>query len=416
VGQTISQKIIAAKAGRASVSPGEIVHVKPDLAMLYDWPGFDGLMKTINIDADRVAINIDHYFSPPNEQIAKLHRNFRSTAKKYGVEKFYDVGRSGIGFHLFAEKGHIRPGMLVVHADPHVSTLSALGAYCVGTGADIISVFLTGDIWLKVPETLKVNVEGAFPKGVTSRDLFEKIVADIGPDGAQGMVVEFCGPAIEAMSVASRMVLCNSVQYISAETAIIEPDQKIQDYLKDRTEKSWDGVKSDPDASYVRILNYDLATLEPMVVTPPDVFYVEPIQAVAGKKINQAIIGTCASGRIEDLQMVAHVLEGRQIARDVRMIVTPITPDTHAEAIQKGYIDTILKAGALVGPSTCEPCYGAFGQLLPGEVCISTGTLNIPGRLGSTEADIYMANPATVAASAIEGSITDPRPYLSERG
>jgi 3-isopropylmalate/(R)-2-methylmalate dehydratase large subunit len=406
---TISQKIIAAKCGRDEVVPGEIVQVEPDLVMLYDWPGFDGLMKTINIDPDRVALNIDHYFSPPNEQIAKMHRNFRNTVGKYGIKKFFDIGKTGIGFQLYAEEGLIRPGMLVAHADPHVSTLSAFGAYCVGIGSDVISIFMTGKTWLKVPETLRVHLTGTLPENVTSRDVFEQLVADIGPSGAIGQVVEFTGPGVAAMSMESRMVLCNSVQYLSAETAIIAPDDVTTAYLKGKTQEPWNPVFGDENAPYAKTIAYDLSTLEPLVVTPPDVYYVKPVGEVSGKKIHQAIIGTCAGGRMEDLRIAAKLLKGKSVAPGVRFMITPITPSILAQASKEGLIEVLVEAGALVGPPSCGPCYGGLSQLLAGEVCISTGTLNIPGRLGSKEAEIYMANPAVVTASAIKGEITDPR-------
>ena len=406
---TISQKIIAAACGKDTVTPGEIVHVEPDLVMLYDWPGFDGLMRTINIDPDRVALNIDHYFSPPNEQIAKLHRNFRSTVKKHGIKKFYDVGNTGIGFQLYAEKGDILPGTFVAHADPHVSTLGAFGAYCLGIGSDVISIFLTGKAWIKVPETILINLHGTLATHVTSRDIFEKIVADIGPEGAQGKVIEFAGPGLNNMSMESRMVLCNSVQYLSAETAIIAADDVTREYLSHTTKEPWQPVSGDEGASYATVMEYDLSTIEPMVVTPPDVYYVKPIKDVLGTKIDQAIIGTCAGGRMEDLRIAAAILKDHPVAPGVRFMITPITPAIMADASREGLIEIFVKAGALVGPPSCGTCYGGLAQLLPGETCISTGTLNVPGRLGSTEADIYMANPAVVTASAVCGKITDPR-------
>jgi 3-isopropylmalate/(R)-2-methylmalate dehydratase large subunit len=412
MGYTISQKILARASGKEHVQPDEIVYARPDLLWLYDWPGFDGLMRNIMIDPERVGINIDHYFSPSSEGIAKLHRNFRATAKKYNIQKFYDIGRTGIGFHLFAEKGHIRPGMLVMHIDPHVSTMSAMGAYCIGVGADVMAGFLTGEIWLRVPETLKVTLSGTFQEGVTARDVFERLLMDLGPDGAQGMVIEFGGSAVQAMSIEERMVLCNSVQYLSAETAIINPDQKTEDYLKGRTSIPAAVVESDPDAEYSKEITYDVTELEPMVVTPPDVFYVKPLKEVVGKKIDQALIGTCASGRLGDIRLAARILKGRKVHPDVRFLVFPITPQTQSDASREGLIDILVKAGAMIGPSTCGPCYGGFGHLLPKETCLSTGTLNIPGRMGSTEAEIYMANPAAVAAAAVKGEITDPREFF----
>ena len=358
MGYTISQKILAAKCNKSHVAPGEIIYAEPDLLWLYDWPGFDGLMRNIMIDPDRVGINIDHHFSPSTQGIAKLHRNFRATAKKYNVKKFYDIGNTGIGFHLFAEEGHIRPGMLVMHIDPHVSTMSALGAYCIGVGGDVMAGFLTGKIWLRVPETLKVTLTGTFQDGVTSRDVFEKLLQDLGPDGAQGQVVEFGGPAVHEMNIESRMVLCNSVQYLSAETAIIGPDEKTLEYLQGKTDVPYEPLVSDPDAEFAQEITYDISEIEPMVVTPPDVFYVKNVREVAGTKIDQALIGTCAGGRLDDIRIAARILKGKKVHPDVRFLVFPITPQTQRDANREGLIDTLIEAGVLIGPSTCGPCYG----------------------------------------------------------
>ncbi len=413
MGYTISQKIIARAAGVKDVIPGDVVYVKPDLIMLYDWPGFDGLMRDIRVDPSKVAINLDHFFMPNSEAAAKLHRNYRTTVQKYNIQNFYDIGNSGIGFQLMVEKGHIRPGMLAIHIDPHVSTFGAFGAYCLGVGADIMSAFLIGEVWLRVPKTIKVNATGTFVPGVTSRDLFEKVVADVGPDGAIGSVIEYDGDGIEGMSAESRMVICNSVQYVSAETAIINPDKRAIEYLGGKgKEQGYQMMLSDPDAVYAKVIDYDLARLEPMVVTPPDVYCVQPLRQVEGKEINQALLGTCASGRLEDLRLAAKMLKGRKVHPNVRFLVTPITQQTFKEAANEGLIGELIQAGAQIGPATCGPCYGGIGYLLPGETCIATGTLNIPGRMGSTEAGIYLASAATVTASAITGNITDPRKFF----
>lgn len=409
---TISEKIIASAAGRKDVSPGETVYVKPELIMSYEWPGQDGLIRNIRIDPCRVALNLDHFFLAANEKEAKVHRNFRQTVEKYQIDQFFDVGRGGIGVHLMGEKGLVRPGMLVVHGDPHISTLGALGAYSVGIDGDTLSVFLTGEAWLKVPGTLKVHVEGDFPKGVTSRDLFEWIVRDLGPDGATGMVVEYDGPTIDAMSVDSREVLCNSVQYLSAETAIMNPDEKTIEYVKGNTDRDFRVVKSDKDAEFAQVKKYDVSGLVPQIVVPPDVFYVEDVADVEGTEISQALLGTCAGGRLEDLRLAAGILKGKKVHPRVRLIVTPISQKTYIDALREGLIETFVEAGAVVFSSSCSPCYGGIGHLLPGESCIATGTLNIPGRMGSTEANIYLGSTPTVAASAIEGKISDPRNFV----
>ncbi|MFC1919558.1 aconitase/3-isopropylmalate dehydratase large subunit family protein [Chloroflexota bacterium] len=412
MGKTISEKILARASGRKEISPGEAVHVKPDLATLYDWPGFDALARDIRIDPSKVIFNFDHFFIPHNELEAKTHRNFRKTAEKYGVRCLYDVGQGGIAFQLLAEKGHIRPGMLVVHADMHVSTFGALGSYAVGIGGDMMSVFLLGEVWLKVPDTIKCVVTGEFQKGVTSRDLFEYILKELGPEGAVDDVFEFSGPTVDAMSIDSRLVLCNSVQYISAQTAIINPDKVVIDYVQQRTSEPFEPVMSDPDAVYAKSLEYDVSKIEPQVVVPPDVFNVKNVTETAGTHVDQIYIGSCASGRMEDLRTVARMWKGKKIHPKVRAMVVPTTQAIYEEAAGEGLISTIVSAGAVVTPPTCAPCYGGFGTLLAGETCLATSTLNIPGRMGSTEACVYLSNTATAAASALEGKITDPRSYL----
>jgi 3-isopropylmalate/(R)-2-methylmalate dehydratase large subunit len=271
---------------------------------------------------------------------------------------------------------------------------------------------MLGKAWLKVPGTIKVNVTGKFQKGVTSRDLFEKIEGDLGPDGGTGNVFEFTGPAIATMSIESRMVLCNSVQYMAADTAIINPDKKTIAYIKGVTDEPFDAMSSDADAEYTNTINYDISTLEPQVVCPPDVYYIKSVGEAEGTAINQAFIGTCASGRMEDLRLAAKVLKGKKVHPDVRLLITPITSLIAEQAAREGLIEIFLQAGAVIGPPTCGPCFGGFGYLLPGEVAITTGTLNVPGRMGSIDSKIYMGNPATVAASAVAGKITDPRRIL----
>jgi len=412
MGQTITEKILSKKLGKTKYKAGEVAFIEPDLAMLYDWPGFDGMVREININPDKVVINIDHFFIQQNEEQAKVLRNFRLTAKKYGLKYFYDVGRSGIGYHLLVEKGHIKPGVLGVHPDPHVSTFGGLGSFSTGVGGDIMSVYLLGKCWIKLPETIKIEVTGKFQPGVTSRDLFEKLLKDLGPDGGQGQVIEYSGPTISEMSVESRMVLCNSVQCMAAETAIVGADEKTVAYLKALGVKDAEVLQSDPDAHFAKTVKFDVSKLEPQVVTPPDVYYVKSIKETEGIELHQAMIGTCASGRIEDLRLAAKVLKGKKVHPRVRMFISPITPKIYEEAGKEGLLGIFAEAGAVLGPASCGFCYGGFGYLMPGENAITTGTLNIQGRMGSIYAGIYMGNPATVAASAIEGKITDPRKYL----
>lgn len=412
MGQTITEKILSKKIVGGTYEPGAVAFIEPDLAMLYDWPGFDGMARDIVIDPDKVVINIDHFFIQRDEEQAKVLKNFRATAKKYKLKNFYDVGRSGIGYHLLVEKGHIKPGILGVHPDPHVSTFGGLGALCIGVGGDIMTVFRLGKCWIKIPETVKIEITGTLQPGVTSRDIFETLLKDLGPDCGLGKVIEYGGPTVADLSVESRMVLCNSVQYMAAETAIVGADEKTVEYLKSQGVSGAEPLQSDADAKFAKVVQIDVSNLEPQVVTPPDVFYVKSIKETEGIELQQAMIGTCASGRIEDLRLAAKILKGRKVHPQVRMFISPITQKIFEQAGREGLLTTFVEAGAVLGPSSCGFCYGGFGHLLPGEKAITTGTLNIPGRMGSIEAEIYMGNPATVTASAIEGRITDPRKYL----
>jgi 3-isopropylmalate/(R)-2-methylmalate dehydratase large subunit len=410
VGQTIAEKIFGRVAGR-KVKPGEVLYVKPDVIMIYDFQGMDGVLRDIRIEPDRVAYNIDHYFLPTNEMEAKVHKNFRLSAQKYGIKDFFDVG-DGFGVHLMGEEGVVRPGMLAIHLDPHISTLGALGAYVAGVSSDVLTGYFRGEVWLKVPESLKIEIVGKMGNGVMARDVFNAVLRKIGPAGGQDKCIEFTGSAVEAMSVDERTVLCNSAQYLSAETNIINPDAKTEAYVKERTDRPFQMVTSDPDANYAGKINLDISRLGPQVVTPPDVYYVKDVGDVEGIKIDQALLGTCAGGRIEDLRVASKILKGKKVHRGVRLIVSPITRRTFVLALKEGLIEPLVEAGAVITSPTCRSCFGAFGYLLPGENCIATGTLNIPGRMGSNEANIYLGSAATVAASAVEGKITDPRKLL----
>ncbi len=410
MGHTLAQKMLAAKCGRKEVQPGEIVWAQPDLIAQYM---HSAGIPDIRIHPDRVAITIDHTFVPKGEAEARSHANMRETARKYKISNFGEVGRTGVQFQWLAERGLVRPGMLIVHLDPHVSTYGAFGTYSCGIGSDYLQAYQTGEVWLRVPQTVKIDVTGRFADGVTSRDLFGQIINEMGPLGALGQVVQFDGPTVSAMSIESRMVLCNMAMFLSAETAIIESDRKIVDYVKSRTARPFEVFQSDADADYARMLNFDVSDMAPQIVMPDAVYHVESVKAVAGVAIDQGFIGSCASGRMEDLRLAARVLKGRKVHPNVRLVIAPITPEIQKEAAREGLTEIFWEAGALVGPPSCGMCMQlGYGFLLPGETLISTATMNVPGRLGSPEAESYLANPATVAASAVAGKISDPREFL----
>jgi len=309
------------------------------------------------------------------------------------------------------EKGHVRPGELIVGADSHTCTYGAFGAFATGIGAtDMAAVFATGALWLKVPSVIKVNVEGRFQRYVTAKDLILKIIGEIKADGALYKGIEFAGSTIQNMSIDGRMTMCNMAIEASAKTGIVEPDETTLNYVKKRTNKPFQIFKNDPNANYEKILNLDITNMEPQVASPHSVDNVKPVSEVAEVNIDQAFLGSCTNGRIEDLRLASSFLKGKKVRNGVRMIVVPASQEVYLQALQEGLLEIFLKAGAIVGNPTCGPCLGGhLGLLAPGEICISSSNRNFVGRMGSPKAHVYLASPATVAASAVTGKITDPR-------
>jgi 3-isopropylmalate/(R)-2-methylmalate dehydratase large subunit len=417
MGNTISEKILGRGAGKAVV-PGDTVMITPDLAAFYgavhnyDIPYFMSL-KEIGVKGvcrpDKCIYTLDHHVIPSTETEAKMQKEVKRILNEQHVRL---QERVGIGHQVLAEKGYVRPGMLVLHSDQHISILGALGAFATGVSQDLVAVFAMDEVWLKIPETIQFRINGDLANGVMARDLWQFVLADIGPDGASDKVMEYGGPTIDGMSIDERMSLCCHAMFAGATTAIINPDKKTVDYVRGRTKEPFEALTSDPDANYVKTYDYDVTTLEPQITVPPDVYYTKPLSDVADAEIDQASICSCASGRMDDLRIAAKILRKRKIHPRVRMIITPASQEIYLNATREGLIETFIEAGALVTHPTCDPCYGAMGHLLADETCITTATLNIPGRMGSNSAKIYLASSATVAASAVEGKIADPREYL----
>jgi 3-isopropylmalate/(R)-2-methylmalate dehydratase large subunit len=312
---------------------------------------------------------------------------------------------------VMPEKGHVRPGELIVGADSHTCTYGAFGAFATGIGStEMAAVFVTGNLWFKVPEVIKLNVTGRFQNFVTPKDLILNIIGQIKADGAIYNGIEFAGPTIGNMSVDGRMVLCNMAVEMGAKTGIIESDETTLNYVKSRTEEPFKPVKSDSDTAYKGVLDTDVTDLEPQVSCPHSVDNVKLISEVNKVEIDQAFIGSCTNGRLEDLRLAAKLLEGRKASKRVRLLVVPASQEVYLEALQEGLIQTFLEAGAIMCNPTCGPCLGGhLGLLAPGETCISSSNRNFLGRMGSQKAYVYLASPATVAASALTGKITDPR-------
>ncbi|MGQ9599579.1 MAG: 3-isopropylmalate dehydratase large subunit [Anaerolineae bacterium] len=415
MGKTFAEKILAIKAGLDQVVPGQIVTVQPDKLLTHD--NTSAIAKTFRkIGVKRVAnpamnvVILDHVTPAANETYAQSHKETREFVREQGISAFYDIGE-GICHQVLPEHGHALPGMLIVGSDSHTPLHGALGAFATGIGrTEAAAVMATGEIWLRVPESIHIVVEGQMPEWVSAKDLILRIIGDIGADGADYKSVEFAGPAIEAMSVGSRMVLCNMAAEMGAKNAYVAPDDKTRSWLAGRTQATYQEIVPDPDATYVQVLTYDVSTLVPQVAKPHRVDNVVPVTEVAGLEINQALIGTCTNGRLEDLQAAANILRGKKIAPWVRLLVLPASREVLLEAIQAGIITDLVAAGATLLNPGCGPCLGAHeGCMAPGERTISTANRNFKGRMGSPEAEIYLASPATVAASALKGVITDPR-------
>ncbi len=418
----IIEKILANASGKREVSPGEIIEASIDVAMIHDLTGPLAIKSFRKIgakkvwDNKRIVVILDHIVPASSVISANLHRIVRNFVEEQNIENFYDVGRGGVCHQVMPEKGHVRPGEVIVGADSHTCTYGAFGAFATGIGStEMAAVFATGKLWFRVPEVIKVNVTGKFRKLVTAKDLTLNVVGNIGADGAIYKGLEFGGATIREMSVDGRMVLCNMAVEMGAKAGIIEPDQKTLDYVKDRTDKTIKPVKSDPDAVYERVLDVDISDLEPQVAVPHSVDNVKPVSEVEDIEVDQAFIGSCTNGRLEDLRSAARVLKGKRIAGGVRLVVIPASQEIYLNALNEGLIKTFMEAGATIGNPNCGPCLGGhMGILAEDEVCISSSNRNFVGRMGSTKSYVYLASPATVAASAITGTITDPRRLKEE--
>ena len=412
----IIEKILANTSDKQWVSPGEIVEANIDIAMTHDLTGPLAIKSFREIggkkvwDSNKIVIILDHLVPASSVISAGLHRTVRNFAEEQHIKNFYDVGRGGVCHQVMPEKGHVRPGELIVGSDSHTCTYGAFGAFATGIGStEMAAVFATGKLWFRVPEVIKVEVSGKFQKFVTAKDLTLNIIGKIGADGAIYKGLEFSGSTIMDMTIDSRMVLSNMAVEMGAKAGMIEPDQKTVDYVKARTDKPFTPVKSDTDATYERVVDVDVSDLEPQVAVPHSVDNVKPISEVKDVKIDQAFIGSCTNGRLEDLRAAAQMLANKKIAHGVRLIVIPASQEIYLNAINEGRIKLFMDAGATVGNPNCGPCLGGhMGILAEGEVCISTSNRNFIGRMGSSKSFVYLASPATVAASAITGKITDP--------
>ena len=418
----IIEKILARASGKREISPGEIVESSIDVAMIHDLTGPLAIKSFQEIgakkvwDSQRIVVILDHIVPASSVISATLHKIVRNFVEEQNIKNFYDVGFGGVCHQVMPEKGHVRPGETIVGADSHTCTYGAFGAFATGIGStEMAAVFTTGKLWFRVPEVIKVNVTGKLQKLVTPKDVTLNIVGKIGADGAIYKGVEFGGSTIRNMSIDGRMVLCNMAVEMGAKAGIVEPDEKTLDYVKNRTDKAVKPVKSDPDAVYEKVVDVNVSALEPQVSVPHSVDNVKPVSEVEGTEVDQGFIGSCTNGRLEDLQSAAQVLKGKRVANGVRLLVIPASQEIYLNALKEGLIKTFMEAGATIGNPNCGPCLGGhMGLLAEEEVCISSSNRNFVGRMGSTKSYVYLASPATAAASAVTGKITDPRTLMEE--
>jgi len=414
--QTITEKILAAHSGHDEVHPGQFVMARLDLMLGNDVTAPLAIEEFRRIgarrlaDAAKVVLVADH--ATPNKDIkaAEQCRIMRDFSREQGVEHFFDVGRGGIEHALLPEEGLVAPGECIIGADSHTCTYGAVGAFASGVGStDLAAAMATGDCWLRVPESVKVVYRGERKRWVGGKDLILYTIGKIGVAGARYQALEFCGEAIAALPMAGRLTMCNMAIEAGAKNGIMAPDAITKAFMKSVTDRAYTPQHSDPDAEYVRTVEIDCAAIEPQVALPHLPENARPVSAVKDITIDQAVIGSCTNGRIEDLREAAEVLKGRQVAPNVRLIVIPATPRIQLQAIKEGLAEIFIEAGGALSTPTCGPCLGMHtGVLAKGERAIATTNRNFVGRMGHPESEVYLAGPAVAAASAVLGRIGSP--------
>lgn len=416
MGKTFAEKVLARKAGKEVVA-GEIVEVQPDVAMSHDNTAAIaktfysiGVNKVFNPDMHVVIL--DHCVPAANEKFAQNHKEVREFVAKQGIKHFYDIHR-GICHQVLPEQGFALPGDLIVGSDSHSTTYGAFGAFATGIGrSEMAVIFATGKIWLRVPETMRLVVTGTLQEGISAKDVILYIIGKVTADGALYKAVEFTGPTVQKMSIASRMVLTNMAVEMGAKIGYVEPDDKTVAWLEGRARRPFQVVKSDPDAAMEEVV-FDVSNLEPMVACPHTVDHVKPVREVQGVKVDQVFFGSCTNGRLEDFAEVVSLLRGKRIHPRTRMVVIPASQQVLKEALAAGYIAELVEAGAVIVNPGCGPCMGNHeGIMAPGEVTLSTSNRNFKGRFGCKDAEIYLASPRTAAATALTGRITDFRDLM----
>lgn len=417
---TFAEKILAKYAKEKETVPGQIVTVHPDHVLTHD--NTAAIIQKISSELDTYGvfskdlpvIVIDHVIPASSEKTALNHKQIREFVKKHHINHFYDVGQ-GICHQIVVEKGLALPGSLVLGSDSHTCSYGAVGAFSSGIDrTEAAALLLTGETWLKVPQSIKITFEGLLQKGSNAKDVILHIIGDISASGATYCSVEYHGD-VEQFSVSDRFTIANMGVEMDAKNSLFFVDDITRTYLHSIgvSKKAYKPIIADEDAHYQTSLTYDVSDIVPLVACPHTVDNVKPASDLKDVSINQCLIGTCTNGRLEDFEIAAKILKGKHIHPDLRLIILPASTTILTQALEKGYINIFVKAGAMILPPGCGPCLGAHqGVLSPGEKCLSTANRNFKGRMGSKESEIYLASPATVAASAIKGTIVDPREVI----
>jgi len=417
---TITQKILARAAGKNKVYPGELINAKIDVVMCHDvtTPPAISMLKVHGInkvfDAEKIIVTPDHFQPAKDIKSAELHKRLDDWAKEKGIKYYYPVGRAGVCHALLPEQGHVRPGEVIVGGDSHTCTYGAFAAFSTGIGStDLAASIATGELWFKVPASMKIVLKGSIPAGVYSKDVILAVIKETGVDGALYKAMEFVGPALKNMSAEARMTITNMAIEAGGKNGIIGFDKTTKKYLDEhlKGDAEYTVYESDADAEYESVVEIDCSRLEPIVALPHLPSNGKPISQCAGIKMEQAYIGSCTNGRIEDLRIAAGILKGRKVA--IRTIVVPATPAIWKQAMDEGLFEIFYEAGCVISAPTCGACLGGFmGILAEGQKCVSTTNRNFVGRMGHPKSEVYLASPATAAASAVEGKLTDPRSYI----
>ena len=417
MGATLAQKILARASGLKGVESGQYVTANIDLAIMSDNLGFvykilmeAGIQKVW--DPNKIVGILDHFSPSPTVQAAEAAKNVRKIVKALNVKNFYDQ-RLGVAHQVLPELGWILPGELIVDTDSHTTAYGALGAAGTGIGtSEMAYVLTTGQLWFEVPETINFYLAGVLKPGIMSKDIILHIAGKYSTEVAQYKSIEFTGQVAHDMTLSSRMTMSNMAVEIGAKFGFFEPDEKVSKYLSGRTSKKYTPLFADKDATYEKTYEIDVSTLEPQVAFPYTIDNVKPISQADNIPVDQAILGSCTNGRLEDLEVAAKILKGRKVNSNTRFLVIPASVDVYKQAMSEGLMHQFIDSGAIICNPGCGPCFGAHqGLLASGEACIASINRNFKGRMGSPDAKVYLASPATVAASAIEGKIADPRNY-----